>query len=135
MPRLRECVQAFVRLLNAGKGLQAMERFYHAEVVVFENRTLARAGRDACMEHERQQLALQPSPLSFRLLKSAVDPQSGAAFLEYVLRFQAPDGRRLRLEQVAVQRWSEGKIVEERFYYEGFVDESDEPEAAAPLRQ
>lgn len=133
MRRLRECLRSFVELLKAGKALEAMERFYHPEVMVFENRRLARAGRAVCLEHERQQLSVQASPLAFRVLKSAVDEQSGAAFLEYVLRFRAPDGRQLRLEQVAVQRWSEGKIVEERFYYEGLVDESDEPEVAARL--
>jgi ketosteroid isomerase-like protein len=135
MRGLRASLRSFVELLSAGKTLEAMERFYHPEVMVFENRTLARAGRAVCLEHERQQLSQQASPLSFRLLKSAVDEQSGVAFLEYVLRFRAPDGRQLRLEQVAVQRWSEGRIVEERFYYEGFVDESDEPEGAATLSE
>jgi hypothetical protein len=27
---------------------------------------------------------------------------------------------------VAVQRWAGGRVVEERFYYEGMVDEGDE---------
>jgi hypothetical protein len=33
----------------------------------------------------------------------------------------------MRLEEVAAQRWSDGVISEERFYYEGIVDEGSEP--------
>jgi hypothetical protein len=33
----------------------------------------------------------------------------------------------VRLEEVAVQVWEGGQIVQERFYYEGVVDEGDEP--------
>jgi hypothetical protein len=33
----------------------------------------------------------------------------------------------MRLEEVAVQTWENAHIVQERFYYEGVVDEGDEP--------
>jgi hypothetical protein len=32
----------------------------------------------------------------------------------------------MRVEQVSVQRWHRGLIIEERLYYEGVVDEGDE---------
>jgi ketosteroid isomerase-like protein len=128
MNTLRAKFENFARLLASGKPLEAIERYYGDEVLVLENRRLARAGKEACLAHERELLSQQPEPVSFKVLKSALDEKSGHAFLEYVLRFVGPDGRAMRLDQVAVQRWSAGHIVEERFYYEGVVDEGEERE-------
>lgn len=126
MPTLDENVTEFARLLRTGQNLRAMEQFYDDEIVVFENRALARAGLRQCLDYERAQLATQPAPPTFKLTSYAVNPQTSHAFLEYTVRFTAPNGRPLRLDEVAVQKWDGGKIVEERFYYEGVVDEGDD---------
>lgn len=125
MPSLQDHVTEFLRLLRTGQTLLAMEQFYHPEVVVFENRKLARAGLRQCLDYEREQLATQPNPPEFKVTSWAVNPNTDRAFAEYTVRFLAPNGRPLRLEQVAVQKWSGAKIVEERFYYEGVIDEGD----------
>lgn len=130
MVPLEEAVVEFTRLLFAGQTLRAMEQFYDDEIVVFENRTLARAGKKQCLEFERSQLAAQPQPPTFKLRAQAVNPKSEQVFLEYTVRFADPEGRPLRLEQVAVQQWSRSKIVEERFYYEGVIDEGDPAESS-----
>ena len=122
---LRRAVQEYRSLLEQGKTVEAVERYYAADVCVFENRELARAGRAKCVVYEREQLAKQPRPPEFRFRRVAVDDSTGAAFLEYVLRFTGDGERPQRLELVAAQSWEKGKIVEERFYYEGVVDEGD----------
>jgi ketosteroid isomerase-like protein len=131
MPSLNENVAEFLRLLRTGQSLLAMEEFYDDEVVVFENRSLARAGRRQCVEYERGQLAAQPTPPAFKLTSFAVNTQTDRAFLEYTVRFLAPNGRPLRLEEVAVQKWHGSKIIEERFYYEGVIDEGDDTDSSA----
>lgn len=129
MARLDDNVNTFIQLLKSGESLRAMQEFYHEEVVVFENRELARAGLRRCLDYERTQLATQPTPPSFKLTSHAVNPATGHVFLEYMVRFAAPNGRPLRLDEVAVQKWEGDKIVEERFYYEGVVDEGDDTDA------
>lgn len=126
MARLDDNVSTFIRLLKSGESLRAMQEFYHEEVVVFENRELARAGLRKCLDYERSQLATQPTPPSFKVTSSAINPATHHVFLEYVVRFSDPNGRPLRLDEVAVQKWEGDKIVEERFYYEGVVDEGDD---------
>jgi ketosteroid isomerase-like protein len=127
MSRLETLVRAFADLLKKGRSLDAMERFYSPEVSVFENRQLARAGKAQCLQYEREALANHSQPPRFKLLKLAVDEVLGHAFLEYVVRFHSATGRPMRLEEVAVQTWENGLIIQERFYYEGVVDEGDEP--------
>ena len=127
MSQLEALVREFAELLSQGRSIAAMERFYAPEVSVFENRELARAGKAKCLQFERDALASQPAAPRFKLGKLAVNESAGHAFLEYVVRFRSADGRPMRLEEVAVQTWDNGQIVEERFYYEGVVDEGDEP--------
>jgi hypothetical protein len=125
MSSLDSQVTRFIQLLSAGQSERAMQEFYHDEVLVFENRALARAGKAACLAYERKQLATQLNAPRFRLIAYAVNAASGHVFLQYTVRFSDSDGRPLRLEEVAVQTWERDKIVQEQFYYEGVVDEGD----------
>ncbi|NRA32974.1 MAG: nuclear transport factor 2 family protein [Polyangiaceae bacterium] len=125
MSELREHVSEYIQLLEAGDSIAAMQRFYADDVVLFENREMARAGRENCMAFEREQLSKQSSPPRLRAKHSAVDETTGRAYVEWVIRFVTPEGRDMLLEEIAAQQWSRGQITEERFYYEGFVDESD----------
>lgn len=125
MSTLQEAVARYLNLLESGQTAQAIEQFYDDEVVVFENRELARAGKRKCLEYERQQLAAQAAAPTFQVHAHAVNLETGDAFFEYTVRFTDGNGRAMRLAEVAVQRWARGKITEERFYYEGVVDEGD----------
>jgi len=123
----------FIQLCEKGQTLEAMARFYAEDVVVFENHELARAGREACLAFEREAIARLKEPATLRAKASAVDAQSGVAFIQWLIRFLGDEDRPMRLDEVAVQRWAGGRIVEERFYYEGMIDEGDEePQSAAP---
>jgi ketosteroid isomerase-like protein len=116
-------VREFWRLLASGETVEAMERFYAEDVCVFENRSLARAGRQACIAYEREQLQAGSEAPRFKLHKRAIDEAAGHVFIEYTVRFLELVGKAARIEQVAVQTWERGKIVQERFYYDGVVVE------------
>lgn len=125
MTEAREHFDAMCALIEAGETVAAIERYYAEDAHVFENRRLARAGRDKCARHEREQLAAQPRPPSFKLTRRAFDEASETGFIELAVRFADPEGRPLLLEEVLVQRWARGKVERERYYYEGVVDEGD----------
>lgn len=122
---LADQVRAFCALLEQGKTIEAIEQFYAEDVHVIENRKLVRAGRVACVKYEREQLGGQAQRPQIRVRRSAVDEANQVAFLEYVMRFTGPGARPMRIEEVSVQKWERGQISEERFYYEGIVDEGD----------
>lgn len=125
MVSLQTHAARFIALLRSGQTELAMEEFYDEEVLVFENRELARAGKQACLAYERRQLATQSDRPHFKLTAHAVNETTGHVFLQYTVRFTDATGRPMRLEEVAVQTWETDKIVQERFYYEGVVDEGD----------
>jgi ketosteroid isomerase-like protein len=123
---LSDDLRDFIGLCEGGRTLDAIERFYADDVVVIENHERARAGRAACLAFEKEALARLPEPAKLLARAHAAHAQAGVAFIEWVIRFVGEDGRPMRLDEVAVQRWAGGRIVEERFYYEGMVDEGDE---------
>lgn len=125
MPVLGRLFEEFVSLVEEGRTLEAMQRFYADEVVVFENRELSRAGKERCIEFELEQQKEAHRPATLRALKHACNETTGAGFVEWLIRFETAAGRPMRLEEVAVQSWRDGEIVEERFYYEGVIDEGD----------
>jgi hypothetical protein len=125
MSQHRERVLSFIRLVEGGQSLDSMRQFYSPDVMIFENRELARAGLDACLAFESKMLASQPAVPSAKAVSFAADDATATSFVEWLIRFTSKSGRPMRLEEVAVQKWERGKIVQERFYYEGFVDEGD----------
>ncbi len=130
---IEDSLREYIKLCEAGATCEAMERFYAEDVIVFENHELARAGRSACITHEREGLAQAKEPATLRAKAFAANAQDGVSFIEWCIRFLGDEDRPMRLDEVAVQRWSKGRIVEERFYYEGMVDEGDEdPDATLP---
>lgn len=123
---LREQLTQFIQLVERGQSVEAIERFYADDVVVFENHELARAGRDKSVAYERGALAKQAEPPRTRAVSMACDETTGRAFIEWLIRWKTPEGTWMRLEEVAAQRWSAERIVEERFYYEGVIDEGED---------
>jgi ketosteroid isomerase-like protein len=123
MSNLEELLDEFVALVEKVETVEAIERFYAEDVVIFENREIARTGRDACAKYERESLARQPKPPKVTCRGRGVDDTRGTTFIQWEIRFVSERGRLMLLEEVAVQKWSGDHIVEERFFYEGFVDE------------
>jgi hypothetical protein len=122
---LADQLREFIALCEAGSTVQALERFYAEEVVVFENHERARAGRKACLEFEREAQTQAREPAQLKARSFASNETTSVTFIEWVIRFVSDEGRPMRLDEVAVQTWARGQIVEERFYYEGVIDEGD----------
>jgi len=126
MEDLRRRLDEFIGLVESGRSIEAMQRFYAEDVMMFENRELSRAGREACIAYEMEQVEKSGRP-QLKATKRAADSHTGVSFIEWVVQFRSPaSGRPIRLEEVAVQKWSGSEIIEERFYYEGVIDQGDE---------
>src|SRR5215472_15109344 len=52
----RFVVSAFVALVESGKYIEALQRFYHHDAVVWENQQQSRTGLDALIENEQRVL-------------------------------------------------------------------------------
>ncbi len=114
-----ENVEAIDQELNqmvlAGKIPEAFEKFYADDIVMQENSEEPRVGKDVNRKAEEQFLASVEQWHGARVLASAVN--GDVAFSEWELEVTFKGGHRVKMNQVAVRKWKNGKIVHERFFY------------------
>lgn len=103
------------RTVLAGRILDAFDRFYADDVVMQENTAPAIAGKSANREREIKFVESIAQFHGAAILRSAVEGET--SFSEWVMDVTFKGGARVKLEQVAVRTWHNGRITRERFYY------------------
>src|SRR6202023_2992441 len=99
----------------SGKAMGAFEKYYADDVVMQENSDEPRVGREANRTAREQFFASVEAWNGGACTASAVNGNVSFSEWEYDLTFKG--GHRTKMNQVAVRRWKDGKIVHERFYY------------------
>lgn len=113
---VRARVHDLLDYISSGRILDAMTEFYDADASMQENANPPTVGLEANIEREKQFLANVKEFKGFSAKAVGVDGDT--ALIESVLDFIAQDGSEVSLQQVSVQRWRNGKIAHERFYYD-----------------
>ena len=98
----------------AGKALDAFEKFYADDVVMIEPDAEHR-GKDVNRKREQEFFASVEDFHGAELLSSGVSGDT--SFSEWKWDVTLRGIGRIRLEQVAVRTWREGRVARERFYY------------------
>lgn len=113
---VRERLQDLIGYIKEGRILDAMTEFYDGEALMQENTQAPTLGRAANIEREKQFMKGVKEWKNAQF--TAVGGGDQVTFYEAVLDWIGSDGTPVHREQVAVQRWRDGKIVHERFYYD-----------------
>jgi len=100
---------------QSGDALGAFERFYADDVVMQENSYEPSAGKDLNRKFEQEFFSSVEQLHGATLLGSAANRDVSYSEWEYDITFKG--GKLVKMSQVAARRWSRGKIVHERFYY------------------
>jgi len=111
-----EHVDAFIALVESGRTLEAMERFYAEHATMRENQSPPRVGKAALLDHERRALAGIA-----RLTATCVRPvllAGDTVVIRWVFEIEDRQGRTMRFEELAHQRWDGPWMVEEQFFYD-----------------
>ena len=116
MPTTRQRVEALIAMAEQGKFLEAIEEFYAEDATMQENHRPPRVGLRALLENERRVLAALKEIRVNRAESFLVDGDRSA--INWVYFFVDVKGREIPRNEVAYQVWRDGKIVEERFYYD-----------------
>jgi ketosteroid isomerase-like protein len=111
-------VGELVSYIQNGRIIEAMHEFYADDVRMQENNSPPTTGLAANVERERQFLAYVKQWKGVDVDAVAVDAARGRTLVQSRLEFEAVDGKTVKMDQVAVQTWRDGKIVHEKFYYD-----------------
>jgi ketosteroid isomerase-like protein len=100
--------------IRQGKILEAMEEFYADGVVMTEPYHTTK-GKTENIEREKQFLATVKAWRNFEVKATGI--AGDVSLSEQVMDWTTTDGQEMHVEQIAVARWQDGRIVHERFYY------------------
>jgi ketosteroid isomerase-like protein len=113
---IRENVENLIRQVEQGRLLEAFDTFYGENVAMRENTAAPTIGKAANRAREEEFVASVAEVHEARAKRWLVD--GDRAVIEWNLEYTATDGTRIRLEQIAAQTWENGKITDERFFYD-----------------
>ncbi len=108
-------VQAVIGGILAGKILETFDAYYADDVVMSENQTEERVGKAVNREYE---IKFLDNVLEFHgaeVGRVIVDGDHAAVEWSFDITFK--DGNRVKMQQVAMQTWKDGKIIREDFYH------------------
>ena len=112
-------IQDLERKLNdailSGKALEAFDELYADDVVMQENTEDPYVGKEFNRKREIEFFASVEAFHDGRVLASAVN--GNVSFSEWEMDVTLKGAGRIKMNQVAVRRWKDGKIVHERFYH------------------
>jgi len=112
---LKSNVEALNGMIKEGRIMEAMKTFYAENVVMAENDAEPTVGLGANLEREQ---AFVDHTTWYGLELKDVALGENVAMVRWFMDFHNTQyGPRLAFTQVAVQKWQDGKIVDERFYY------------------
>ena len=103
--------------LQTGRILEVFKDFYHPDVTMVEATGDTTTGLEANFQREQQFFG---SIREFRgggVTQSAVNEEAGISFATQFFDCTFADGRDMKMTEVAVREWQDGKVIKETFYY------------------
>lgn len=105
-----------LNFIRQGKIIEAMNEFYDEDTVMQDNANPPTKGLAANIEREKQFLSGVKEWKGFNVTASGAG--DNVTFYESTMDFIATNGQPVHLEQVSAAKWTNDKIVHERFYYD-----------------
>jgi hypothetical protein len=112
-----EQAEGLYGMIGQGQILDAFEKFYHEDCVMIEPNGNPRVGKAANREHEKNFVGGIAEMHGGGVGAITSDETNGVTMVESWMDVTFKDGNRMKMEQVARQKWDGDQIKEERFYY------------------
>ncbi|MEI7810137.1 MAG: SnoaL-like domain-containing protein [bacterium] len=115
MNDVKMLVEDLAKMISEGKILEAFDKYYADNVSMQENEDEARLGKEVNRKYEEAFVGGITEVHSSMILGIATG--DNYSVIESSMDVTHKDWGRVARTQVAVQRWENGKIVKEKFYY------------------
>ena len=104
-------------MMGQGKMLEAFEKYYHKDVVVIEATGETRKGFEANFKFQKDFMGMIKEVHGSGVNAITSNEKEGTTMVESWMEVTYKDGKRAKMEEVAVQKWQGDQIIKERFYY------------------
>lgn len=112
----RSVVETFAAAVESNDHVGAIERFYAADAATRENQNAPRVGREVVAKRERAMVESCSKIETTRLSPIFIDGDKSAIHWRFEFTFK--NGTFKAMEEVAIQTWRGGEIIEEHFFYD-----------------
>lgn len=109
--------QELQTMMGQGQMLEAFDKFYADNVVMVEATGEVREGKAYNREFEVKWLESLEGMHGGGVTAMTANEETGHTCTETWGDFSFKDGNRMKMEEVSVKKWEDGKVVHERFYY------------------
>lgn len=111
-----ETLERFIARVEENAHVEAIHEFYAEHATMRENNGVPRVGREKLVANERAALAKAGSVSSQCVRPVLV--AGDIVVIRWIFSFEFLDGRHMRIEELAWQRWEGERVVEEQFFYD-----------------
>ncbi len=111
--QISTALNELIALVEAGKPMEAFEQFYHEKLEKTDLDGQPVLGKEQNRQVGLELLSKVSNVRDFSALGKIV--KGNRSFLAWSLDFDHADNGPLKVIQVAIQDWEEGKIIRERF--------------------
>ena len=115
MNNTKELVEDLAKMIGEGKMLEAFEKYYAENVSMQENDEEMRVGKAVNRAYEEAFVNGITEFHGAKILGTASN--DNYSMVESFMDVTHKDWGRVARTQVAVQRWENGQIISEKFYY------------------
>jgi len=117
MSNYKEKISDIYALMFQGKALDAFEKYYHENVVMTELGGEPRKGKAVNREYEIKFFSSIKAVHGMTVDAITADEANKVTMVETSMDAKFVDGNRMKMSQVAVQKWDGNHIIDEKFYH------------------
>jgi len=114
---LEESLKGYFDLLNQGKSMDAFEKYYADDIIMQEPGEEPRVGKEANRKFELEYIAGIEEMHGAEIKNVAINDETGVVFIQAWMDATFKGYGRMQMEEVQVQTWKNGQIIQERFFY------------------
>lgn len=116
MKKMKSQFQEYLQLLEKGANLEIIDRFYAEDIKQYENTVLAFINKASVRKHEERALK-KVDNLKIKVRNVVIDERLQVVWGEMTNEFEDKQKGKRKIVEAFFQKWENGKILEQKFYY------------------
>lgn len=112
--KIKESVEEIVALALSGKGAEAWEEFYHESIEKIDLDGVSIKGKPNVLSANHSLLGSITEVRTYEHAGSLV--KGNRSFIVWNVDFDVKDTGSIKVTEVCIQDWEDGKIITERFF-------------------
>jgi len=104
------------RMIEEGKLLDALDKYYHEDVVIISDDGSVREGIKKAREYDEKFLREIEEVIGAGVKTITSDEERAITMVEFWINIKFKNGNKKKLEEVTIQHWENDLIIKENFY-------------------